>query len=131
LLRRALNSYSIAREQLIRRSAGAELAELDEAILLNCYFFIGSVLYDLGRYEEAIQVYSDALSRYQNEPVALEALLQAAACHRRLQQPDAARSALARAKVVWKQLPKDADFLTTTNYSRDEWPKLLEQVSAW
>lgn len=131
LLRRALENYTRAREQLSRRAADNDLTELDAAILRNCYFFIGAVLYDLGRYEEAIKVYSNASTRYQNEPAALEALVQVAACHRRLHQPDKARGALAQAKLIWKRLPKDADFLATTNYPRDQWPKLLDQLSAW
>lgn len=131
LLEGALTNYKAVLEKLNRREEEAPLSEHEEAMLRNCYFAVGSVLFDMGRYIEAIKAYSNASTRYQNEPLVLEAFLQIANCHRRLGKSLEARGALEQAKVVWKRLPPKVDYTKTTNYSRDEWQKLLDLLGTW
>jgi hypothetical protein len=33
--------------------------------------------------------------------------------------------------MVLERLPKDADFLTSTNFNRQQWELLLSQMSKW
>jgi hypothetical protein len=87
------------------------------------------VLFDLGKYEEAIHAYSSATNRYQQRPEALEAFVQIASCYRNIDQPAKARGTLEQAKVVLRRIPLDADFARTTRYSRDEWVTLLDFLS--
>ncbi len=106
-------------------------------MLRNCYMAEGSVLSDLGRYEDpryyeqSIRAYSAVSTRYQSEPIVLEAFVQIAFCYRRINKPVEARGALEQAKVVLIRLPPDISFTTTTNYERDQWAQLLNQLSVW
>jgi tetratricopeptide (TPR) repeat protein len=130
-LEQAANYYAIVRSLINRRQETAQLAEWDQAILRNSYFSLGSVLFDLGRYNEAIEAYSDAEARYQNDPLVLEIFVQVANCYRRMDRIVEARGALERAKVVLKRLPADGAYLESTNYTREEWTDLLDRLSKW
>ena len=101
---------------------------------------VGATLSDLARYEnvkrvaryeEAIKAYNDASTRYQNEPIVLEAYLQIANCNRRLGRPFEARGMLQQDKVVLKRLKEEQPFEATTNLSREKWQRLLDQLSTW
>lgn len=104
---------------------------LDRALLRNCYMMQGSVLFELRRFEEARQAYGNVITLYQNDPIVLESFVQVANCWRRLAQPTKARVTLDQAKMVLERLPKDADFLSSTNFSRQQWELLLSQMSKW
>jgi TolA-binding protein len=114
---------------LNRRADETPLAAVEQAILRNALFARGGVLYDLGRFDEAIQAYSTATNRYQNEPAAVEAYVQIASCYRRLNKPLEARGTLEQAKLVIERMPADADFTKTTRFPRDEWNTLLQWLS--
>lgn len=72
----------------------SELSGIEYRILRNCYFARADALYDMQRYEEAIDAYSNATNRYQQEPEALEAYVQIANCHRRKSRPAEARGTI-------------------------------------
>jgi TolA-binding protein len=125
LLAAALEQYDKVQEILNRRQEQRQLDPLEQAILRNCYFARGSTLYEMGRYEDAIHAYSAATNHYQRQPVVLEALMQIAACYRRLAKPEEARNTLAQAKVMLEQISPDAKFAETSLYSREEWSRVL------
>jgi tetratricopeptide (TPR) repeat protein len=131
LLEGALQNYKAVLEILNRREEASPLSEHEAAMLRNSYFAIGSVLFDMGRFQESIKAYSNASTRYQNEPLVLEAFVQIANCHRRLGKDLEARGAIEQAKVVWKRLPTKVDYTKTTNHTRDEWQKLLDLLGSW
>jgi tetratricopeptide (TPR) repeat protein len=108
----------------------SQRAVLDLKILRNCYFNRADALFDLGRFEEAIQAYSAATNRYQHEPEALEAYVQIATCYRRLQRYAEARGTLEQARVVLERIRNDADFARTTRFDRQQWIQLLEWYSS-
>ena len=54
--------------------------------------------------------------------------MQIAACYRRLGQPVEARSTLEQAKYALKHLPEDAVLDGATNYSREEWDRILDTL---
>lgn len=126
----ALEHYDLVRERLEQRSDRELLPPIDQATLRNCYFGRGAMLQQLGRYEEALQAYSDASNRYQFAPEALVAYTQAAECLRRLHRTEEARVALEQAKVALARIPPEADFQATTNRSRAEWSQNLDWLSA-
>src|SRR5690606_39324081 len=103
-----------------------ELTPIDTAILRNCYFIRGHMLFSLERYDEAIEAYSDATNRYQHDPSALEAYQQIAECYRMLNDPAKARGAREQARVVFSGLPQDTDYRSTTRFSREGWAALLQ-----
>jgi tetratricopeptide (TPR) repeat protein len=103
----------------------SELSGTEQRVLRNCYFARADALFDMERYEEAIQAYSNATNRYQYEPESLEAYVQIANCHRRRNRPAEARGTLEQAKVILRRIRPDADFLQTTRYNRDKWGEYL------
>ena len=108
----------------------SELSGIEQRILRNCYFARADALYDMQRYEEAIQAYSNATNRYQQEPESLEAYVQIANCHRQRSRPAEARGTLEQAKVILQRIRPDADFQQTTRYNRDEWGKILNWLGS-
>ena len=133
----ALIHYTLLQKGLNSRLEEVGLTTLEKAMLRNCYMAEGSVLSDLGRYEDprhyeqAIRAYSNVSTRYQSKPIVLEAFVQIAFCYRRINKPVEARGALEQAKVVLVRLPPDVSFTSTTNYERDQWAQLLNQLSVW
>jgi tetratricopeptide (TPR) repeat protein len=124
-----LNSAVLEYTRLIERLSDdqeSSRAAIDLKILRNCYFNRADALFDLGRYEEAVQAYSAATNRYQHEPEALEAYVQIANCYRRLQRYSEARGTLEQARVVLERIRNDADFAKTTRFDRAQWVQLLE-----
>jgi tetratricopeptide (TPR) repeat protein len=125
----ALKQYDEIRRTLNQRQETSKLTALESAILRNCYFAQGAALYNLRRYEEAIEAYSTATNRYQHDPEVLTAFLQISDCYRRLGKRIAARGNIERAKLVLSRFPPDVDFARTTNFTREEWKDLLELYS--
>jgi tetratricopeptide (TPR) repeat protein len=100
-------------------------------MLRNCYMLEGAVLFDLGRYKEAIEAYSNVSSLYPDEPFVLETFVQIANCWRRLNRHDNARGAVHQAQIVLDRLPPTSDFASTTVLNREEWRMLLTNMSKW
>jgi tetratricopeptide (TPR) repeat protein len=100
-------------------------------MLRNCYMLEGTVLFDLGRYKEAIEAYSNVASLYPDDPFVLETFVQIANCWRRLERNDNARGAVQQAQIALDGLPADADFSGATALNRDEWRLLLADMSKW
>lgn len=100
-------------------------------MLRNCYMLEGTVLFDLGRYKEAIEAFSNVASLYPDDPFVLETFVQIANCWRRLDRVDNARGAVQQAKIALEGLPTDADFTGSTALNRDEWRLLLADMSKW
>lgn len=118
-------------QQTITLAGNANDDPFMRMLLRNCYMMQGSVLVQLRRFEEARQAYQNVITLYQNDPVVLEGFVQVANCWRRLDQPAMARGNLERAKVVLDKLPKDANFLASTNFNRQQWKLLLDEMSKW
>jgi tetratricopeptide (TPR) repeat protein len=106
-----------------------ELSDIELRVLRNCYFARADALYDMARYDEAIQAYSTATNRYQHEPESLEAYVQIANCHRRKDRYAEARGTLEQAKVVLSRIRSEADFTQTTRYDRKQWAELLDWLA--
>lgn len=121
----ALEEYGRLLAQLDQEQTTQQRNPMELLLVRNCYFERADVLFDLGRYEEALTAYSAASNRYQAEPEALEAYVQIAACYRRLDKPAEARGTLEQARVVLKRIRADANFTRTTRYDREEWSTLL------
>ena len=126
----ALEKYSQLQDLLNQQQQRQELPPLEQAILRNCYFGRADVLFDLNRYEDAIEAYTNATNRFQDEPTCLEAYVQIANCLRRLNRPVEARGTLEQAKVVLAGLRPDADFLQTTRFNRTQWTAYLDWLAS-
>lgn len=133
LTQRVRKSYQLAFEQydylvrwLDQQQDQRELTPVEKAVQRNAYFCRAHTLFDLGDYRAAIDAYSTASNRYQNEPVCLEAYQQIAACYRILGEPNKARGTLEQAKIVMNTLPANVDYSRTTRYPREVWLKVLK-----
>jgi tetratricopeptide (TPR) repeat protein len=100
-------------------------------MLRNCYMLEGTVLFDLKKYKEAIEAYSNVASLYPDDPFVLETFVQISNCWRRLKKDDNARGAIKQAQIALDGLPATADFTSTTALNRDEWRLLLADMGKW
>jgi len=130
LLSAAAKQFGEAQEALARQQEQRPLSPLEKAMLRNAVFAAGDVLYDLGRYDEAIRAYRQAIQRYQHGPEVLEAYLQTARAFRQLDQPQEAQAALQQARSVLARLKADSSFVQLTNYTAQQWAELLDQLTA-
>ncbi|MEX2092335.1 MAG: tetratricopeptide repeat protein, partial [Pirellulales bacterium] len=101
------------------------------AMRRNCYMLEGACLFDLGRYQEAIEAYQNVSSLYPNEPFVLETFVQIANCWQRLDRTENAHGAIQQAQLTLEHLPSDADFAATTAFNREEWRMLLNNMNQW
>jgi tetratricopeptide (TPR) repeat protein len=100
-------------------------------MLRNCYMLEGTVLFDLKKYKEAIEAFSNVASLYPDDPFVLETFVQISNCWRRLDRDDNARGAIRQAQIALDGLPANADFSSTTALNRDEWRLLLADLGKW
>lgn len=126
----ALENYLLV-QRMITLEGHGQNSPLRRSLLRNCYMMQGSVLFQLRRYEEARKAYANVSTLYQNEPFVLESFVHIANCWRRLNQPVKARGTIEQAKLVLQRLPADTDFALATNFDRQYWQILLNEMSKW
>jgi tetratricopeptide (TPR) repeat protein len=131
LLEVALGHFVEVQRTITKMSHDSRPDPGTEAMLRNCYMLAGAVLFDLGRYNEAINAYSNVSSHYPNDPFVLETFVQIANCWRRLDRQDKARGAIQQAQTAFERLPADADFANSTALNREEWRLLLADMERW
>lgn len=106
-------------------------AELTKILLRNCYMMQGTALFQLRRYDEARKAYANVSTLYQHDPFVLESFINIAHCWHRLNQTMNARQTIAQAKLVLERLPADANFEESTNFNRQQWALLLDEMAMW
>ena len=131
LTRRPCSNSSSCRARSRSRSRTCRTMPPIAAMRRNCYMLEGACLFDLGRYQEAIEAYQNVSSLYPNEPFVLETFVQIANCWQRLDRAENAHGAIRQAQLTLQQMPGDADFAATTAFSREEWRLLLNNMSQW
>lgn len=129
-LKAALENY-LHVQRMLTLQGHVDSNELDRALLRNCYMMQGSVLFQLKQYEEARKAYANISTLYQNEPFVLESFVHIANCYRKLNKPVKAKGTIEQAKLVLNRLPADTDFKQATNFSRQSWELLLNEMGGW
>ncbi len=129
-LGRALGNY-LQVQRMLTLKGHVDSNEVNRALLRNCYMMQGSVLFQLKRYEEARKAYSDISTLYLDEPFVLESFVHIANCYRRLNKPMKAKGTIEQAKLILGRMPEETDFKLATNFSRQSWELLLNEMSAW
>jgi tetratricopeptide (TPR) repeat protein len=127
----ALKLFVDVQKSITRMAQDVHQDPMMAAMLRNCDMLAGTVLFDLGRYKEAISAFSNVSSRHPNDPFVLETFVQISNCWRRLDEEEKARGAIQQAQLAFNRLPADADFTAATALSRDEWGRLLRDMVRW
>ena len=130
LLKSAQRQYAELRDMLERKRGSMELFGQDREILRNSYMGAADMLFELEDYEEAIGGYALVISRYQRQPVVLQAYLQTARAQLRLDLGEQARRTFKRAKSVLDRMPEQTAFTETTNRTRRQWADLFERAAS-
>jgi tetratricopeptide (TPR) repeat protein len=104
--------------QVIEHYRGKELRdEKDRLYQKLAYFYRADCVYDLGEYVEAIKLYDEAASVYQNDPSALAAYIQIVNANVALGRTEGARTANERAKWMLRRMPGELFSDTATSYA--------------
>jgi tetratricopeptide (TPR) repeat protein len=130
-LNTAYNHFEDVQRSITLKTHDIHSDPLTGTMLRNCYMLEGAVLFDLGKYKEAIEAYSNVSSLYPDEPFVLETFVQIANCWRRLDKHENARGAVKQAQIALDRFPPSSDFASTTILNRDEWRMLLANMSKW
>ena len=129
-LEEALKNY-VGVQRSISMHGHRDQSEIERMLQRNCYMMQGSVLSQLKRYQEARKSYSNISTLYVNEPFVLESFVHIANCWRRLNQPIKAKGTIEQAKLVLDRFPEETDFKLATNFNRNQWQFLLDEMSDW
>ena len=124
----ALTWFERGRQALLDRQQDADLLTLEQLTLRDCEFAIGRVLFDLGRYEEAVETYLALANRYRESAPALDAYVQLSQAYGRLGRTEDARRALEKAKAALTRISDDDQFAATTIRSKAQWAELIEEL---
>ncbi len=100
-LNAALRQFEYVQRTITLKSHDIHSDPLIGTMLRNCYMFEGAVLFDLGRYKEAIEAYSNVSSLYPDEPFVLETFVEIANCWRRLDRHDNVHGAVHQCRSLW------------------------------
>ncbi|MDW8037252.1 MAG: tetratricopeptide repeat protein [Thermoguttaceae bacterium] len=127
---KALTYYKELSDILTQTQILRPLTTWEKVLQRNTLFGLGETADRLGEYEAALDAYTAAANRFQNEPTALIAYFQMAEVYRKLGQPDQARQMLRQAQLVLERLPEEQAFTKTTPFARTEWIQLLDRQLA-
>lgn len=103
-------------------------ADVDETYQRLSHFYRADCMFDLGRYEEAIDLYKDAARRYQDDPSALAAYMQIASAYSALGKPAEAKVASERAKWLLRRVSPDEFSSGGFAVPREYWEHWLKLV---
>ena len=125
----ALVGYREVEDILNRQQELAPLSPMQKIILRNSRFMIADVLFDLARYDQAVQQYFNITNRYQNQPEVLTAYHQIIHAYRRLGKYEEMRTVLKRAQTALSRMNENTQFTETTNYDAQQWGEVLDSLS--
>lgn len=107
------------------RQSGAP-SDLDKLYLKLSHFYRADCLYDLGRYDDAINLYDTAARRYVDDPSALTAYVQIVNSFCALGRIDDAKTANERAKWLLRRMPPEAFSDGTFSMPKAYWEQWLK-----
>jgi len=105
------------------------LTQLEQQYFRNAHFYMADCAFERGDFETAIGFYLNAVSRYQDHPVALVGWVQIMNARAEMQQYEAARSAHARAIELFNQMPEGAFQRADSLMTRERWDDWLQWMS--
>jgi tetratricopeptide (TPR) repeat protein len=128
-IERALDTYGKTIAVLAPQD-DADLTVMEQTYLRMSYLYRGDCLFDLSRYDQAVEAYRETAWRYENLPAAVSASTQIIHCYLRLGQTVDASAALARLKWLLKKIPASA-FETERGMSPKEfWEGMVDRMAS-
>lgn len=106
----------------------AKLNGLERDALRLAHLYRADCLFDLGRYQEAIDLYEVAERRYSDSAVSMVALIQIVNAWHELGDLDRAATAHRRAEIRLTQLPDSAFLESGSIFSREAWERWLRNA---
>jgi tetratricopeptide (TPR) repeat protein len=108
--------------------ASAPLSPAERIYLKTSYVYRADCAFDTGQFGQAADLYGRVAWRWQNDPIALAAYVQIVRSYLATGEPDAARSALARARWILRKIP-DAQFNQPPDFrTRAYWTQMFDWV---
>jgi TolA-binding protein len=92
------------------------------------WFYRGDCAFDLGSYDQAINLYTAATLRYQDDPDSLAGYVQVVNAYIALGKPQEARAANERAKWMLRNMPPQAFDPQKSSLSKQYWDQWLQQT---
>lgn len=105
------------------------LSQLEQQYFRNAHFYMADCAFERGDFETAIGFYLNAVSKYQDHPVALVGWVQIMNARAELGQYEAARSAHARAIELFNQMPEGAFRRADSLMTRERWDDWLQWMA--
>ena len=124
----AIAHYEAAIERLGSKRE-PDRTRIEEVSLRNAHFYIGDLLADLGRYDDAVRAYDLARDRYDSDPATLVALIQIVNIHMIRGDLRRARTANERARRFYLALPDTTWDDPTLPMNRRDWQAWLDASS--
>ncbi len=133
LLENAVNQYGELLKGMRELPDDTRKSTLNSSISRNSYLNRADILMQLGKYDEAIDAYREALAAYSNRPEGLEALTQIAECYRKSGREREALKAIHQAELMLDRIPVDQNefFVSLTRGDRTHWQALLKRLKQW
>lgn len=125
---RAIGLYQGAIDDLGAKRE-ADRTRIEEISLRNAHFYVGDLLSDMERYDEAIRAYDLARDRYDADPATLVALIQIVNIHVARGDFRRARTANERARRFYLTLPDTTWEDPTLPMERRDWQAWLDASS--
>jgi len=105
------------------------LSRLDKLYRRHSYLYEADCYFEMQRYEQALKLYEDAAGMFKDQPAGLAAYVQIINCHVFLGQPDEARAALARVRVLVDDMPQVAFDDSVSPETREDWKRYFQWLS--
>ena len=126
LLTEAQSQLEALLDSLQMGESAGMLEPLEQRMFRDAYFERAHNLFALGKYDRAIEAYTNAANRYAEDPSVLLAYIQMANCYDRLGKPLDARGVAIQAMLIHKNMTEKAFTRDKTLMTRDEWRTWLE-----
>jgi tetratricopeptide (TPR) repeat protein len=108
--------------------ASGPLGPAEEIYLRTSYVYRADCAFDTARFSQAADLYGRVAWRWQNDPIALAAYVQIVRSYLAAGEPEAARSALARARWILRKIPDGAFNRPPDFRTREYWTRMFDWV---
>lgn len=108
---------------------GESPVDINEIYQRHAYLYEADAEFEMQHYEEALKLYEDAAGLYKDRPAGLAAYVQIINCHVFLGQPEEARAALARVRVLVDDMPQTAFEESASPERREDWKRYFDWLS--